>query len=81
MPDPQYRNDADHCERMAAIMLTKAQRESYLRLAVQWRRLADEAAAHRQRVESWTLKTARATAASDGAGHAAPGRAAMAGAD
>jgi hypothetical protein len=51
--------DAEHCERMAAIMLTKGQRESYLELASQWRKLATEASSHRLRVEAWTRRTAR----------------------
>jgi hypothetical protein len=65
MLEVRCRDDAEHCERMAAIMLTKAQRDSYLELAHQWRRLANEAGSHRLRVEAWMRKTARA--APDGA--------------
>jgi hypothetical protein len=54
--------DAAHCERMAAIVLSKGQRESYLQLALLWRKLAEDATSHRQRVEAWTLKTARTPA-------------------
>ena len=50
---------------MAAIVLTKAQRESYLQLAQMWRKLGNEAGNHRQRVEAWTLRTARAPSAVD----------------
>jgi hypothetical protein len=81
MPETQYRNDANHCERMAAIMLSKAQRDSYLQLAVQWRKLADDSDAHRLRVETWTLKTRRASAAADEAAYVAAGAAVMADAD
>jgi hypothetical protein len=63
MLELRCRDDAEHCERMAAIMLTKAQRDSYLTLAKLWRKLADEAGNHRLRVEAWTQKTARSTAA------------------
>jgi hypothetical protein len=45
---------------MAAIMLTKTQRDSYLKLAQMWRKLGNEAGNHRQRVEAWTRRTGRA---------------------
>ena len=61
MLEVRCRDDAEHCERMAAIMLTKGQRDSYLELAHLWRKLANEAGSHRQRVEAWTRKTARAS--------------------
>jgi len=57
--EARCRGDAEHCERVAAIMLTKGLRESYLELAVQWRKLANEAGAHRLRVEAWSRRTAR----------------------
>ncbi len=44
---------------MAAIMLTKTQRDSYLQLALMWRKLANEAGNHRLRVEAWTRRTGR----------------------
>jgi hypothetical protein len=56
MLELRCRDDAAHCERMAAIVLTKAQRDSYLQLAQMWRKLANEAANHRQRVEAWTRR-------------------------
>ena len=59
MTEPTFRNDADHCDRMAAIMLSKGQRDSYLELASMWRRLADEVGSHRQRVDEWTRRTER----------------------
>jgi hypothetical protein len=70
MLEAKCREDAKHCERMAAIVLTKAQRDSYLELANLWRKLADDAGKHRLRVEAWTLRTARPTSAatSNGAG-------------
>jgi hypothetical protein len=42
---------------MAAIMLTKAQRDAYLELATMWRKLADETGKHRRRVEAWAQRT------------------------
>jgi hypothetical protein len=57
MVELRCREDAEHCERMAAIMLTKAQRDSYLELANMWRKLAEETVRHRQRVEAWTKRT------------------------
>ena len=57
MLEQRCRDDAEHCERMAAIMLTKAQRESYLQLAGLWRKLANESGNHRQRVAAWTRRT------------------------
>jgi hypothetical protein len=59
MLELRCRDDAEHCERMAAIMLTKAQRDSYLELAHLWRKLANDAGSHRLRVEAWTRRTAR----------------------
>lgn len=47
---------------MAAIMLSKSQRDSYLELANMWRKLADQAGKHRARVEAWTRKTGGAPA-------------------
>ncbi|MFI4973954.1 MAG: hypothetical protein ACHP84_05380 [Caulobacterales bacterium] len=41
---------------MAAIMLTPAQRDSYLELARMWRKLANETSNHRLRVAAWTRK-------------------------
>jgi len=63
MLEARCRDDAEHCERMAAIMLTKTQRDSYLQLALMWRKLGNEAENHRQRVEAWTRRTARASEA------------------
>ena len=60
MLEARCRDDAEHCERMAAIMLTKTQRDSYLQLALMWRKLGNEAGNHRQRVEAWTRRTGRA---------------------
>ena len=62
MLELRCRDDAAHCERMATIVLTKAQRDSYLQLAQMWRKLANEAANHRQRVEAWTRRTERPSA-------------------
>lgn len=59
MLEARCRDDAEHCDRMAAIMLTKTQRDSYLQLAQMWRKLANEAGNHRQRVEAWTRRTGR----------------------
>ena len=59
MLEARCRDDAEHCERMAAIMLTKTQRDSYLQLALMWRKLANEAGNHRLRVEAWTRRTGR----------------------
>jgi hypothetical protein len=73
MLEARCRHDADHCERMAAIMLTKAQRDSYLELAQAWRKLANEAGNHRQRVEAWTRKTAARPAAAATFGDAGAG--------
>ena len=72
MLEARYRDEAEHCERMAAIMLAKAQRDSYLQLGHMWRKLANEAESHRQRVEAWTRRTARASATTgaDGADEA-----------
>jgi hypothetical protein len=59
MLEERCRDDAEHCDRMAAIMLTKTQRDSYLQLAQLWRKLGNEAGNHRQRVEAWTRRTMR----------------------
>jgi hypothetical protein len=48
--------NVEHCERLAAIMLTPAQRESYLEMARMWRKLANEAGNHRLRVAAWSRK-------------------------
>ena len=58
MLETRCRDDAAHCDRMAAIMLTKAQRDAYLELASMWRKLAEETGKHRRRVEAWTRRTA-----------------------
>jgi len=76
MSEPKFRNDADHCDRMAAIVLSKAQRESYQELAAMWRKLADEVCNHRQRVDAWTRRAERAPPAmafAEADGATAPG--------
>jgi len=82
MLEQRCRDDASHCERMAAIMLTKAQRESYLELANMWHKLANESGNHRLRVAAWTRRTRPApTAMILGAGAMDAGDEPMAGAD
>jgi hypothetical protein len=73
MLEVRCREDAAHCERMAAIMLSKGQRDSYLQLAHLWRKLANDAGAHRLRVEAWTAKTTPAPATAALAGASAGG--------
>jgi hypothetical protein len=44
---------AERCDRLAAIMIAPAQRDSYIELANLWRKLANDTEIHLQRVASW----------------------------
>ncbi len=49
----RFQEDAERCDRLAAIMLAPAQREAYVELAKMWRKLANDTGAHLQRVAAW----------------------------
>jgi len=65
--ESKSQENAEHCERLAAVMLSKAQRDSYLDLASMWRKLATEAVDHRLRVEAWRRSVRRPPSASSAA--------------
>ena len=62
MPEDRFREDADSCDRMAAIMLAPAQRDAYREMARMWRKLANDSANHRLRVAAWSRKMAQVAA-------------------
>ena len=58
MSAARFQEDAERCDRLAAIMLTPAQREAYVEMARMWRKLANETVNHLQRVAAWERRHA-----------------------
>jgi hypothetical protein len=53
MSPARFQEDAERCDRLAAIMLAPAQRDAYVEMAKMWRKLANDAGNHLQRVAAW----------------------------
>jgi hypothetical protein len=53
MSAARFQEDAERCDRLAAIMLAPAQRDAYVEMAKMWRKLANETGNHLQRVAAW----------------------------
>ena len=49
----RFQEDAERCDRLAAIMLAPAQRDAYVEMAKMWRKLANDTGNHLQRVAAW----------------------------
>jgi hypothetical protein len=58
MSAARFQEDAERCDRLAAIMLAPAQRDAYVELAKMWRKLANDTGAHVQRVAAWERRHA-----------------------
>ena len=58
MSAARFQEDAERCDRLAAIMLAPAQRDAYVELAKMWRKLANDTGAHLQRVAAWERRHA-----------------------
>jgi hypothetical protein len=56
MSEARFQENAEHCDRLGGIMLSSAQRDVYVEMARMWRKLANEAGAHRMRVAAWERK-------------------------
>ncbi len=53
MSAARFQEDAERCDRLAAIMLSPAQRDAYVEMARMWRKLANDTGNHLQRVAAW----------------------------
>ena len=53
MSAARFQEDAERCDRLAAIMLAPAQRDAYVEMAKMWRKLANDTGNHLQRVAAW----------------------------
>ncbi len=53
MSATRFQEDAERCDRLAAIMLAPAQRDAYVEMAKMWRKLANDTGNHLQRVAAW----------------------------
>jgi len=53
MSAARFQADAERCDRLAAIMLSPAQRDDYVEMAKMWRKLASETDNHLKRVTAW----------------------------
>jgi len=58
MSAARFQEDAERCDRLAAIMLAPAQRDAYVEMAKMWRKLANETGNHLQRVAAWERRNA-----------------------
>ncbi len=53
MSAARFQEDAERCDRLAAIMLAPAQRDAYVEMARMWRKLGNDTDNHLQRVAAW----------------------------
>jgi hypothetical protein len=58
MSAARFQEDAERCDRLAAIMLAPAQRDAYVEIARMWRKLASDTDNHLQRVAAWERRHA-----------------------
>ena len=65
MSAARFEDEAQRCDRLAAIMLAPAQRDAYVEMSRMWRKLANETANHFRRVAAWERRNGIGPAAAD----------------